>query len=94
MASAAIQQRSLERPAGLLRVSKPAGFRGRNPLDLVLTYGAPFTDPSIAPNPNRQYAYNQAYFFAQDSYQISRRLTLNFGIRYELLRIAFEYRKR
>ncbi len=58
-------------------------FAAGTPLDLVLTYGAPFTDPSIAPNPNRQYAYNQAYFFAQDSYQISRRLTLNYGARYE-----------
>ena len=35
------------------------------------------------PNYNRNYRYNQIYFFVQDSFRLSPRLTLNFGIRYE-----------
>lgn len=33
---------------------------------------------------NRQYRYNQYYLFAQDTFRASGRLTLNYGIRYEL----------
>jgi len=57
-------------------------FAAGIPLDLVLSDGSS-TDPSVVPDPNREYTYDQASFFAQDSYQISRRLTLNYGIRYE-----------
>ena len=32
---------------------------------------------------NRAYRYNQSYFFVQDSFRVSPRLTLNFGLRYE-----------
>jgi hypothetical protein len=35
------------------------------------------------PSYDRNYSYNQNYFFAQDSYRVSSRLTLNYGIRYE-----------
>ncbi len=35
------------------------------------------------PRYDRDYNYNQLYFFAQDSFRISRRLTLNYGGRYE-----------
>ena len=51
------------------------------PASLSLSYD--LSDPSVVPDVNRQYAYNQDYLFAQDSYQVSRRLTLNYGIRYE-----------
>jgi hypothetical protein len=53
---------------------------------------SPFTffgtvDPLSAvptqPNFNRSYQYTQSYFFAQDSYRVTQRFTLNFGIRYE-----------
>jgi Carboxypeptidase regulatory-like domain/TonB-dependent Receptor Plug Domain len=56
-------------------------FKQGIPQSLDLSYD--WLNPSIVPNPNRQYAYNQAYLFAQDSYQVTRRLTLNYGIRYE-----------
>ena len=35
------------------------------------------------PNFNRSYTYPQFYLFAQDSYHVSSRLTLNYGVRYE-----------
>ncbi len=35
------------------------------------------------PDFNRSYAWNQSYFFAQDSYRVSSRLTLNYGLRYD-----------
>jgi hypothetical protein len=37
----------------------------------------------VQPDFNRSYSYPQMYFFAQDSYRLSSRLTLNYGIRYE-----------
>ena len=33
--------------------------------------------------PDRQYRYRQAYAFAQDSFRLTNRLTLDFGLRYE-----------
>jgi len=35
------------------------------------------------PNFNRSYSWTQSYFFAQDSFRASSRLTLNYGLRYE-----------
>jgi len=40
--------------------------------------------PNDAPDFNRQYRYNQYYVFAQDTFRASGRLTLNYGVRYEL----------
>ncbi len=37
------------------------------------------------PNYDRRYRYSQQYFFAQDAYRASSRLTLNLGVRYERL---------
>jgi hypothetical protein len=37
----------------------------------------------VQPDYNRSYQYGQNYFFAQDSFRVSSRLTLNFGLRYE-----------
>jgi hypothetical protein len=37
----------------------------------------------VQPDYNRTYSYPQMYLFAQDSYRVSSRLTLNFGIRYD-----------
>jgi hypothetical protein len=39
--------------------------------------GAPLT------NYNQSFRYTQSYFFVQDSFRVTPRLTLNFGIRYE-----------
>lgn len=35
------------------------------------------------PDFNRSYAWAQSYFFVQDSFRVSARLTLNYGLRYE-----------
>lgn len=35
------------------------------------------------PNFDRQYSYPETYFFAQDSFRATNRLTLNFGVRYD-----------
>ncbi len=35
------------------------------------------------PDYNRSYSYNQNYFFIQDSFRVTSRLTLNYGLRYE-----------
>jgi outer membrane receptor protein involved in Fe transport len=35
------------------------------------------------PSYNRDYRYNQFFLFAQDSFKVSSRLTLNYGLRYE-----------
>ena len=35
------------------------------------------------PSFDRQYTYNQFHFFAQDTYRVTPRLTLNYGLRYE-----------
>src|SRR5579863_6590196 len=42
------------------------------------------TSPTpVQPDYDRTYFYPQIYLFAQDSYRVSSRLTLNFGIRYD-----------
>lgn len=43
-----------------------------------------FTSAPTAPDYSRAYAYNQRYLFAQDSFRASSRLTLNFGLRWEM----------
>jgi hypothetical protein len=40
------------------------------------------TAPAV-PDSNRSYDYSQYYLFAQDSFHVSSRLTLNYGLRYE-----------
>jgi hypothetical protein len=42
------------------------------------------TLPAIQqPDPNRTYNYGQDFLFAQDTYKLTRRLTVNYGVRYE-----------
>ena len=38
----------------------------------------------VIPDFNRTYSYQQYFVFAQDTYKIARRLTLNYGLRYEI----------
>ena len=49
-------------------------------------FRAPVNRLSVTPSSpdfNRTYKYAQSYFFAQDSFRVSARLTLNYGLRYE-----------
>lgn len=45
---------------------------------LLAAPGAP-----VQPDFNRSYYYPQIYFFAQDSFRVTSRLTLNYGVRYD-----------
>jgi hypothetical protein len=38
----------------------------------------------IQPDSNRSYSYRQYFAFVQDTFRVSRRLTINYGLRYEL----------
>jgi hypothetical protein len=61
----------------------PGGFAFANdsPSDFYTAVNrlAPTTQPDF----NRAYQYAQGYFFIQDSYRVTPRFNLNFGIRYE-----------
>ena len=37
----------------------------------------------MQPNYNREYKYNQYFLFAEDSFRLTPRVTLNYGLRYE-----------
>ena len=39
--------------------------------------------PPTRPDFDRQYSYPETYFFAQDSFRATNRLTLNYGVRYD-----------
>ena len=38
---------------------------------------------AVQPNYNRRYSYNQYFLFAQDTFRLTPRLTVNYGVRYE-----------
>jgi len=50
-------------------------------------FSAPIDRPALPnlqiPNSNRTYQYAQYFLFAQDTYKMTRRLTANYGVRYE-----------
>lgn len=57
-------------------------FAFNDPSYLYTTIDRLSTTP-VQPSFDRSYYYPQMYFFAQDSYRVSSRLTLNFGVRYD-----------
>jgi hypothetical protein len=58
-------------------------FALSQPINLLLTYVRGNPDPAAVPNLSRSYSYSNVSFFLQDSYQVNRRITLNYGLRYE-----------
>jgi hypothetical protein len=52
------------------------------PSELYVAVNRASTTP-VQPDFNRSYGWAQSYFFAQDSFRVSSRLTLNYGLRYE-----------
>jgi len=67
---------------GLYEFSGIIGFAFDTPTFFRATVDRLPTD-LVQPDFDRNYAYNQSYFFAQDSYRLTPRLTLNFGLRWE-----------
>ena len=64
-------------------------FAEDQPANLYVTISRPLALPTpttvtpTQPDFNRTYYYPQLYFFAQDSFRVSSRLTLNYGFRYD-----------
>ncbi len=58
-------------------------FATGEPENLYVTIDRNSTPTPFQPSFDRNYYYPQAYFFGQDSYRVSSRLTLNFGFRYD-----------
>ena len=49
---------------------------------------------SQQPNSNRTYQYGQDFLFAQDTYKLTPRLTVNYGVRYEFYGGPQQHRRR
>ena len=64
-------------------------FAASIPDGLYLTYERSAGDAFTQPRFDRAYRYQQAYGFIQDSYQVSRKMSLNFGLRYEFFGAPF-----
>lgn len=78
--------------SGYLTAGQDGEYTFNNLFDLVLDEPSSLTvavernspaGEAIQPNYDRQYTYNQYFVFAQDSFRLTPRLTLNYGLRYE-----------
>jgi len=58
-------------------------FRNDSPSSLEVSVPRQFGDTKRAPEFGRDYRYQQFFFFLQDAVRVSRRLSLNYGVRYE-----------
>ena len=72
--------------AGYYDFPSLAAFQNSMPADLYLTYNRA---TGGVPQLDRSYRYQQAYGFLQDSFQVFRKLSLNFGLRYEFFGTPF-----
>jgi hypothetical protein len=69
--------------AGEYIFSGAFAFAEDQPENLYVTIDRFSTTTPTQPNFDRNYYYPQFYLFAQDSFRVSSRLTLNYGIRYD-----------
>ena len=72
--------------AGIYRFNTLASFAQDTPanVEVSLLRGPAGVSANLAtPDFHRDYRYNQYFAFAQDTFQVLPRLTLNFGLRYE-----------
>lgn len=67
---------------GLYTFSGPIAFELDEPDTFRAAIDRLSKDP-VVPNFDRSYRQNQTFVFVQDSYRLTSRLTLNFGLRYE-----------
>jgi len=63
--------------------SNAVAFAFDQPYVVYSTVGRLTGQPLPASNYNQSFRYTQSYFFVQDSFRVTPRFTLNFGIRYE-----------
>ncbi|MGH9661986.1 MAG: TonB-dependent receptor, partial [Bryobacteraceae bacterium] len=69
--------------AGVYSFNSYADFAARRPFSYVQAFAGPGT-----PGPRTQPDLNEYAFFAQDSWRTTDRLTLNYGVRYDLMNSA------
>src|SRR5260221_3255139 len=60
-----------------------ANFARDAPLVFLAAISRQNAKPLTTPDYDRQYRYNQSYLFAQDSFKLSSRLVIDYGVRYE-----------
>jgi len=60
-----------------------ANFAQDAPLVFYTALGRQNAKPLPTPDYDRQYRYNQSYLFAQDSFKLTSRFVIDYGVRYE-----------
>lgn len=64
-------------------VAQPQYWNTGDPADLTVTPLCSVTPPLAAADPARSYRYKDWALYGQDSFRLTRRLTLNYGLRWE-----------